>query len=101
MVLPPASSDPAVFPVSSRPNPFNSRALLSFPASPGTTYSLLVFDLLGRLVWHTEGVHRGGQTAEVVWPGRGQHGEELASGVYFYRVDTEQNVGWGRAVLLK
>jgi hypothetical protein len=101
IVMPPASSDPADFVVTSAPNPFNSSVTIQFSMQPGMSYGLRVFDLLGRLIWRTEGLHSTAGKARVVWDGRRMDGTELPSGVYFYRVDTDHQTRQGRAVLLK
>lgn len=100
-VLPPASSEPLALSVRSSPNPFNQQVELSFPMAPGTSFRVRVFDVLGRLVYSTDGLHTHGERARVTWCGCGFGGEELPSGVYFYRVDTDYETGQGRAVLLR
>ena len=101
LVLPPASADPALFQVTAYPNPFNGPVRISFPLRLGASYRLRVFDLLGRLVYRTDGLHTRGEHAQVDWCGCGLRGEPLPSGVYFYRVDTDYESGMGRAVLLR
>lgn len=101
VVLPPASSEPLALAVTSRPNPFNQQVELSFPMRPGAAWKVRIFDLLGRLVFETEGLQARGDRASLNWCGCGLRGEELPSGVYFYRVDTDNQTGNGRAVLLR
>jgi len=38
---------------------------------------------------------------EVVWNGRDDHGRQLGSGVYFYRLVAGENTAVGRMLLLK
>ena len=48
---------------------------------------LAVYDLLGRRIrMLTEGVRSAGEY-EVVWDGRDDFGQQVASGVYFYRLE--------------
>jgi len=101
VVLPPASAAPLPLSVVGRPNPFNQRVELSFPLRPGTSFRLRVFDILGREVYTADGLHTGGDQARFDWCGCGNRGEELPSGVYFFRVDTDTETGQGRAVLLR
>ena len=102
IVMPPASSDPADFStVTAAPNPFNSGVEISFSLRSGTAYALRMFDVLGRLVWQTEGMHVGDDLSRVRWNGRDRADEALPSGVYFYRIDTDHQAYSGRVVLLK
>ena len=72
----------------SRPNPFNPRTRISFGLPVSSHVRLSIFDVQGRRVRSLlnqampPGVH------EVIWDGRGQDGREVASGVYYCRLDT-------------
>jgi subtilisin family serine protease len=101
IVLPPASAEPLSLTVTAHPNPFNHGVRLEFAAPSGSAFRLRVYDLLGRQVWLTDGLHTRGEKAHVDWNGRAQDGTPLSSGVYFYRVDTDLRTGVGRAILLK
>lgn len=79
------------------PNPFNPTTTISFsiPASdPGPSHgkpervcTLAVYDLTGKLVRSlVQGsVHSGAY--QVVWDGKDASGRQVASGIYFYRLD--------------
>jgi len=68
------------------PNPFNMATTISFNlASPGQV-RIEVFNLLGqRIATVAEGSYPSGLSA-IVWNGRNDSGEELSSGIYFYRL---------------
>jgi hypothetical protein len=84
------------------PNPLNPVGVLSFrTASPGRVV-VKMFDLRGRLVRTLleaplleAGAH------EVRIDGRGERGRPLASGVYFYRIETPDGATTGRIAILK
>jgi hypothetical protein len=102
VVLPPATTSPDSFAVASvYPNPSNAGFNVSFAARAGLSYAVRVYDVLGRLVWETERMHVGAKEAVVHWDGRDMDGDEVGSGVYFYRVDTDYTTMKGKAVLLK
>ena len=70
------------------PNPFNPMTVIKF-AMPegGGDVRLEVFDARGRLVATlVDGLVDGGPQS-VTWYGRDDHGQEMPSGVYFYRLD--------------
>jgi hypothetical protein len=65
------------------PNPFNPAASISYAAGDDDRVEVSVFDLQGR---HVRTLFRGEQQLgrhEVVWDGRNDVGEDMASGVYF------------------
>jgi rubredoxin len=84
------------------PNPLNPQGVLSFSTTKPGHVRVQLFDLGGRLVKTLLEEHamRPGQH-EVRIDGRSSHGEPLASGVYFYRVETPEGVTRGRFVMLK
>jgi hypothetical protein len=72
------------------PNPFNPQTTISYEvptsAGKGAPVSLSVYDLRGRKVRSlVEGVRKPGRHS-VQWDGRDDRGAQLASGVYFYRL---------------
>jgi hypothetical protein len=70
------------------PNPFNPRTEIAFELARGGRTTLRVYDIQGRLVATLldgalpAGPHR------VSWSSHDRSGREVASGVYFYRLDT-------------
>jgi hypothetical protein len=70
------------------PNPFGARTTIRFELPRETTVQLNVVDVAGRRVRNlvsetlTPGPH------EAIWDGRDEAGEQVASGVYFYVLET-------------
>ena len=84
------------------PNPFNPQTTIAFELPAHEAVSLRVFDVAGRLVKtmidgevYDQGHH------EAVWNGRDDGGRQLASGTYFYRLETGEFSETKRMVLLK
>lgn len=84
------------------PNPLNPQAILSFVTERPGSVRVSLYDLSGRQVrtllpesYQSAGYH------ELTIDGRGDHGEKLPSGVYFYEVRTAESVGQGRLTILK
>ncbi len=71
----------------SAPNPFNPTTLIRYDVPPpGGVVTLRIYDVAGRLVRTlADGVHSSGSMT-VVWDGRNERGEQVASGLYFYRM---------------
>jgi len=83
------------------PNPFNPSTNISFALPEQTDVSLEVFNILGKKVrlLINESFAAGQHT--VVWDGRNDNGVEVASGVYFYRMQTETTFQTKKMLFLK
>jgi len=83
------------------PNPFNPTTLIRFELPARAHVRLLVFDVRGRLVRTlVDGeLQPGGQ--EIAWNGRDGDGRNVASGVYFYRLETPYTLVSRKMVLLR
>ncbi len=83
------------------PNPFNPQTTIEYALPSAQNARLAVYDLSGRLVRIlVDGPEAAGRHA-VVWRGRDQQGDALASGVYFSRLEAGGKVLTGRLLLLK
>lgn len=82
------------------PNPFNAGTVIRFGSNVATDYTVAIYDILGRRVWGVSGQAEAGWT-EVPWDGRGDGGNDLASGLYLYRVQTATGVQTRKMTLLK
>jgi hypothetical protein len=83
------------------PNPFNPSTRIVFEVPHGTPVRLYVVDILGREVATLyEGSLAAGRH-EVEWDGTDSNGSRVASGVYFYRMETDCAQSARKMVLLK
>jgi hypothetical protein len=88
-----ADAPPAIraFSVSQNyPNPFNPSTTLRFdvPESAGTVnVKVSIYDMRGRLIRKLLDEERGAGTHQVHWDGRGERGEPVSSGIYFYQIE--------------
>ena len=83
------------------PNPFNPSTTLSFTlAEPGRT-TLTIYNLKGQLIKRlvdkelTSGMHK------VLWNGKDENERNVASGVYFYRLQSKNYQATGKMLLMK
>ena len=83
------------------PNPFNPTTLIRFELPARARVKLHVFDVQGRLVKTLvdDELQAGGQ--EIAWNGRDNKGRSVASGVYFYRLETPHTLVSRKMVLLR
>jgi hypothetical protein len=67
------------------PNPFNPRTMIRFSVQPpGGVASLVIYDVVGRRVVSLLDNENVSGTKTVWWDGRGERGQIISSGVYFY-----------------
>jgi hypothetical protein len=88
--------------VSISPNPMNPGGLLKFTTRTPGYVSARVFDLRGRLVRtiaRAERLDAGDHT--LILDGHADRGATLATGVYFYLIETPDGVSSGRFVVAK
>jgi hypothetical protein len=84
-----------------RPNPFNACATIEYTIEKGGVAEITVYDVSGRRVrtllnqYVPAGVH------EVVWDGRNDSGERVASGLFFYRLRAGEVIETKKMILLR
>ena len=84
------------------PNPFNPTTTIRFQMRDAGHATLRIFDAAGRLVATLVNGHvSAGEVREVTWEGRGDDGNRVSTGVYFYRLETPTFAQTRKMVLLK
>jgi len=63
--------------------------------------SLRIYDIAGRTVRTLVNGRLDAGAHQRVWDGRGDSGQRVAAGIYFYRLDTEQGLQTRRMVMLQ
>ena len=83
------------------PNPFNSGTLIRFELHRAGPANLIIYDLRGRRVRTLADGFYGPGSHRLIWDGRDDGGNEVASGIYLYQLRTEGFTGARRMVLLR
>jgi 5'-nucleotidase / UDP-sugar diphosphatase len=83
------------------PNPFNPQTQISFALPIGSDVNLTVYDLLGRQVKVLVNGYCNAGTNNVIWDGLDKTGKDVASGVYFYRLQAGDFVQTKKMSLLR
>ena len=83
------------------PNPFNPSTTISFETGVAGPIRVVVYDARGARIRGLMDSVTPPQFHEIVWDGRNDAGQSVASGVYFVRVETRQAVDVRKAILLK
>lgn len=83
------------------PNPFNPTTTISYYLPSAMHVTLHVYNTLGqRVVTLVDGVRSAG-TNTVEWDGRNHTGSEVASGAYYYRLETSEFTQTKKMLFLK
>jgi glucose/arabinose dehydrogenase len=83
------------------PNPFNTQTTIYYRLTQTLQVELSIHDMMGRkVVTLVDGVQRPGIYA-AVWDGHDRVGQEIASGVYLYRLSSRGYQDTRRLILLK
>ncbi|MEW6411618.1 MAG: S8 family serine peptidase [Candidatus Zixiibacteriota bacterium] len=83
------------------PNPFNPTTRIAFSLSEAGETSLEIFNVIGQKV---RSLHSGHLTAglhQFEWDGTDEYGHRVASGVYFYRLESHSATDTRKMVLIK
>jgi hypothetical protein len=88
------------------PNPFNPETRLDFrlPHYKGQErlkVTLRVYDIRGRMIRTLVDEKKPGGTYQVIWDGKDENGNEVASGVYFYKLEADDFTQAKKMVLIK
>ncbi len=83
------------------PNPCNPKTTISFDLPKGGMTRLALYDVRGRLVRELVRGEMPRGRHEVVWLGKDNRGRQMASGVYFYRIESGEFTATRSLTLLK
>ena len=82
------------------PNPFNAGTVIPLSLKNGGEWNLTIYNVAGQVVRTFSGADEAG-TINVRWDGRGENGESVASGMYFYRATADEFTATKKMVVLK
>ena len=83
------------------PNPFNPMTNITFDLPKPGHVRLDIFDVSGRLVRTLVDEDRAAASHSVVWDGMDNRGGRVASGAYYYRLQTERQTATHKMMLVK
>jgi hypothetical protein len=92
---------PAPFLAKSYPNPFNPQTTIELNLPASQHVRLAVYDVGGEMVTILADVVMQPGPHELTWDGRDNDGREMASGVYFYRLEAGSEMRSGKMVLVR
>jgi len=83
------------------PNPFNPATTIRFSLETKAHVRLSVYDILGRKITTLINEELPSGNHSITWNGKDYKGNEVASGIYFYRIETDSFSETRKMVLLK
>ena len=83
------------------PNPFNPVTTVSYILAEPEFVNLSVYDVNGNFIKNLISAKRGSGENIVNWNGKNDANENVAGGVYFYRIDTDSYSSTKKMILLK
>ncbi len=97
-----AAPRPAAFGLEQNyPNPFNPETSIKFSLSEDSRVTLKVFNLLGQVVNTLVDENMPAGEHAILWNGKNERSEDVASGVYFYRIKAGDYESVRRMTLLR
>jgi len=100
------SDDPAVTPTLSNlsqnyPNPFNPSTTISYTMNKAGSANLAIYNVKGQLINTLVNGTKDFGTHSVVWNGKDTNGNDVPSGIYFYRLNANDQVETRKMMLMK
>ena len=83
------------------PNPFNPETTISYDLADGGRVELEIYNVMGQMMNQLVSEEQAAGRYRVVWDGSDAVGRNVASGVYFYRLNTTQFNAVRKLMLLK
>jgi hypothetical protein len=83
------------------PNPFNPQTAISFEVKEATEVKVTIYNTLGQKIKelgnevYAPGVHR------ITWKGTNENGQQVSSGIYFYRIQAGDFTATEKMIMMK
>ena len=83
------------------PNPFNGKVVIPFQLSELTNNSILIYNILGQIIYEKSlkgflpGKHK------IVWHGQTKTGNNISTGIYFFKLRTDKTESIQKVIYLK
>jgi len=106
LVTPSANEDPNLVPFTTAldknyPNPFNPETTIRFSTKEAGQVRLSIYNLKGQLIRNLVDENKAAGQHRVIWNGKDDRGSNVASGIYFYRMDATNYSATKKMMLMK
>jgi len=83
------------------PNPFNPSTVIKFELPRRSELSITVYNLLGQRVIDLVDAEYPAGNHEITWDGKSSSGQQVSTGIYFYRIVAGDYINTKKMILLK
>ncbi len=83
------------------PNPFNPETTISFEMNKASNVNLSIYNVKGQLVNTLVSGNLQAGNHSYVWQGKDMNGNQVSSGLYFYKLDSDEKSEMRKMVLMK
>ncbi len=83
------------------PNPFNPTTVIEYALPKPSEVTIRIYNILGQKVRDLLDEHQDAGYKSVLWDGKDNSGNEVSSGVYFYRIQAKDFIKCKKMTLLK
>ena len=83
------------------PNPFNPATVISWQLAVGSHVELAIYNLLGQKIRTLVNARQSAGSHQVQWNGRDDNEEDVASGIYVFRLEAGEFVGSRKMLLVR
>ena len=83
------------------PNPFNPTTTITYKLPKATLVRLIIYNALSQTIKILANAVQSAGTHRAVWDGQDESGKQAPSGIYFYRIETDNFKTTKRMLLLK
>jgi flagellar hook assembly protein FlgD len=83
------------------PNPFNPVTNIEFELPVTTDVRLTIYNFVGQEINTLVNERTAPGTYRVTWNGLNSHGQQVSTGVYFYRLETDRFMDTKKMVIIK
>ncbi len=83
------------------PNPFNPTTVISYQLPKSSFVTIKIYDVLGRLVKTLVSQNQSKGKFQASWNGTDEFGNKIATGIYLYRIQSDNFISTRKMLLLK
>lgn len=83
------------------PNPFNQKTVIRYSLPRDCAVKLSVYNLLGERVKTLVNERQSANDYQVEWDGKNEEGQDVASGIYLYKIDIGESTDRRKMVIIK
>jgi flagellar hook assembly protein FlgD len=92
---------PKICKVSNYPNPFNPETTINFQTNQNSWITVTIYNIKGEKITTLHNGYLNAGKHELIWNVKNNEEREVTSGIYFYRIDTQQDSFTQKMILLK